>query len=106
MFPKFTMNFPQGQKVVGKKRKPRLQGEHRQSTYLAEVRAVAALSELGSDTSSTAGSRSVTDGGNGLSRANGRRSSSLLGGGDLDTGSGLLDVDGLVFELFIPYYPK
>ena len=68
--------------------------EHR-STHSPQVRAVAALGELGDNTGRTTGARAVPDGGGDERLLDGVGRGTLLAGDDLDTGSGWGDGDGL-----------
>ena len=65
------------------------------STHSAEVSAVSALDDSGSDTESATASRAGADDGLGLGGGNGLARSLGLAGGDGDAGGSLRDVDGL-----------
>ena len=69
------------------------------STHSPQVRAVAALGELGDNTGRTAGARAVTDGGGDKRLLDGVGRRTLLAGDDLDTGSGGGNGDGLQDKL-------
>jgi hypothetical protein len=65
------------------------------NTHSAEVSAVSALDDRGSDTESATASRAGADHGLGLGRGDGVDGSLGLASGDGDAGGGLRDVDGL-----------